>query len=245
MNILHRDIRPDNILIDKNGFVKIIDFGFGKKIQFDNDFDKSITLNWMYTPPKDFKNKSYDFKTEIYFLGKLIEDIINENNVKEFLYSDLLSEMIEPDPDKRIQSFFHIQRQLIGIEAKKIEFSKNQTRTYQSFAKDLSAIVIAIESDANYEADIEKIVKDLDDLNQKSMLEEIIQNPNVLARCFIKGNFRYFARSEPLTGHLKGFLDFINSISIDKKKIVLNTIWQRLDKVPRFHPMEEKDDLPF
>ena len=30
-NILHRDIRPQNILVDKNGNVKIIDFGFGKQ----------------------------------------------------------------------------------------------------------------------------------------------------------------------------------------------------------------------
>lgn len=44
--ILHRDIRPENILVSDDGFVKIIDFGFGKEINFDEDFDKSITLNW-------------------------------------------------------------------------------------------------------------------------------------------------------------------------------------------------------
>src|SRR5690606_15658456 len=34
--ILHRDIRPDNILVTVDGVTKIIDFGFGKLIDFDN-----------------------------------------------------------------------------------------------------------------------------------------------------------------------------------------------------------------
>ena len=39
-NVLHRDIRPLNILVsDKDGIVKIIDFGFGKRIAFEEDFD--------------------------------------------------------------------------------------------------------------------------------------------------------------------------------------------------------------
>ena len=33
-NILHRDIRPNNILVSNAGLVKVIDFGFGKTIDF-------------------------------------------------------------------------------------------------------------------------------------------------------------------------------------------------------------------
>ncbi len=33
INILHRDIRPQNILITTDGRVKIIDLGFGKRVQ--------------------------------------------------------------------------------------------------------------------------------------------------------------------------------------------------------------------
>jgi len=60
VEILHRDIRPQNLLVSKNGIVKIIDFGFGKEIFFSTGFDKSITLNWRYAPPNEFEKQVYD-----------------------------------------------------------------------------------------------------------------------------------------------------------------------------------------
>lgn len=45
-NILHRDIRPQNLMVTNTDNVKIIDLGFGKKIEQSKDFDKSISLNW-------------------------------------------------------------------------------------------------------------------------------------------------------------------------------------------------------
>src|SRR5690606_22854966 len=66
-NILHRDIRPDNILVTNDGVTKIIAFGFGKTVDCDNS-DNSISLNWRYAKPDEFAQKIYDTKTEIYFV---------------------------------------------------------------------------------------------------------------------------------------------------------------------------------
>lgn len=84
--ILHRDIRPQNLLVGDNGILKIIDFGFGKQIQTSKDYNKSITLNWWCEPPEDFSSGSYNFCTEVYFLGKLFEKLIVENRIEHFGY---------------------------------------------------------------------------------------------------------------------------------------------------------------
>ena len=100
IEILHRDIRPMNILVSETSEVKVIDFGFGKKIAGSKDYDKSISLNWWCEPPLEFKDDIYDHSTEIYFVGKLFENIILEGQIEQFSYKSLLTRMVMREPEK-------------------------------------------------------------------------------------------------------------------------------------------------
>jgi len=71
--ILHRDLRFQNVLVSKEGTVKVIDLGFGKEVRENEDYKKSITLNWAFTPPLEFAQNKYDFRSEVYFVGKPFE----------------------------------------------------------------------------------------------------------------------------------------------------------------------------
>jgi len=241
--ILHRDIRPENIMISNEGILKIIDFGFGKKINFEENFDKSISLNWRFSPPQDFDYKIYDFRTEIYFIGKLFEEILNENNIDDFKYKDLISEMIKSNLEDRISEFSKIQRRILSYENLDNEFNEQQKETYRNFAYQLTSIISKIEVDTKYINDMEKILNGLETILRNSLLEVYIQNPVSISRVFISGNYRYYKNSEFPVETLRDFIKLLKSVSIDKQKIIINNLWQRLDSVERFTLYD--DGLPF
>lgn len=242
--ILHRDIRPSNILVSENGIVKIIDFGFGKKIDFKNQ-NKSITLNWEYSPPNDFNEKIYNFKTEVYFIGKLFEQIILKIENIEFKYSYLISKMIVINYQKRIDSFFDIYREIIKNETNNVEFTNSEKLVYQNFADNILKIFKQKNNDLEYLKNIDLIIRNLEILYENSILENHIQNNASLTKIFVLGNYNYFPKVQFKVEILHSFFNLLKSSSENKRKIIINNLWQRFDTIPKVVAIKYDDDLPF
>ena len=73
MTLIHRDIKPDNILVSRKGAVKVADFGLAKAL---DDADMSLTQSGtglgtpLYMPPEQARDaKNVDHRTDIYALG--------------------------------------------------------------------------------------------------------------------------------------------------------------------------------
>lgn len=245
--ILHRDIRPTNILVDESGFVKIIDFGFGKEVFNETDFNRSFSsLNWWCALPADFQNKTYDFKTEVYFVGKLFEKIIIDNDINGFAYNDVLSRMCVVNPNERIKSFDIVKRDLQINENLDELFNENEIEIYQRFATGLSEIITSVYEDVKYYDDVDIIQKELSNLYKIVMLENVVPHNPLIIRCFINGAYRYKLNKHFSTKTLKEFLNFIKRCTKDKKNIVINNLHSRFDSIRR--EVEEligEDEIPF
>lgn len=114
-NYCHRDVRINNILIDNNGTLKLIDFGFIKNYQNSKTIHSATQLiDFPYEWPLELRNKKqiYDNKTEIYFVGKLFEDVIKNANITKFKYKKILTKMCNDNPKNRYKRFSDIKKEL-------------------------------------------------------------------------------------------------------------------------------------
>jgi len=72
--IIHRDIRPSNILIDKNNNVKITDFGTSRLLE-DKQYATTRIGSPPYMAPEQFEGKAV-FASDIYSVGCLMYEML-------------------------------------------------------------------------------------------------------------------------------------------------------------------------
>lgn len=245
-NILHRDIRIPNILVDNNGVVKVIDFGFGKQIFNVADYDKSISLNWWCETPNEFNNKIYDFKTEVYFIGMLFRNIIEENEIN-FENPDLLNKMTQLNDKKRISSFREIKNE-IESKGKDIDdlFNVEDKHTYRSFANSLIKTISKIKGKIKFSTDYDSIMKELNDIYKVNMLDEEVLNMTSLINIFINVAYSYKINLKMPIWVLKDFIKLIRSCDEEQFSVLLMNLHNKIKTIDvEIKTPNYGNDIPF
>lgn len=242
--VLHRDIRPQNILVREDGTLKIIDLGFGKRVETSKDFDKSISLNWWCEPPEEFAVDKYDHATEVYFVGRLFEKLILDGGIEHFKHTALLSRMCQRDPNRRIPTFFDIKTQVALNQSDDVEFTREERTVYKEFAQEFSSRITKIESSTKYNEDLESIKSQLEGIYKTCMLEVAVPDAAVVFRPFFNGVYYYRKAGFP-TFVLRNFLRFLRTSSVEKQRIALANLHSRLNAIQRYTVQDSDDDIPF
>ncbi|OHS94582.1 Myosin light chain kinase A [Tritrichomonas foetus] len=97
-NIVHRDLKIDNILLTKENHVKLSDFGFSRHVDSNQEIMRTRCGSPCYASPELIKGQGYTKKTDIWSLGVILYIMVT--GVPPFLDSNLqkLFNKIVSDP---------------------------------------------------------------------------------------------------------------------------------------------------
>jgi serum/glucocorticoid-regulated kinase 2 len=75
-NIIYRDLKPENVLIDKDGYIKITDFGLSKQNILDNFGATSFCGTPEYLAPEIIENKGHGKAVDWWSLGAITYEML-------------------------------------------------------------------------------------------------------------------------------------------------------------------------
>jgi serine/threonine-protein kinase len=142
-NIIHRDIKPDNVMIRSDGLAKVLDFGIAKLSMATESGEEAATaIQGTTTPgmiigtpnymsPEQARGRGVNHQTDIFSFGVVFYELLSGNlPFKGETVSDVIANLLTKEP----QPLEKVSPEILAIVQKSLE--KDKLKRYQT-AQDL------------------------------------------------------------------------------------------------------------
>ncbi len=132
--VLHRDLKPQNILYNSDSDIVINDFGLGRQIDSGSDrltrFGDGFGTQ-RYTAPEQFINaRNATEKSDVFSLGKIIEDMVT-NMLSAAIPTDdlryIIDKCTQASPERRFSSAVELKTAIDSVYQHLLGIAENST----------------------------------------------------------------------------------------------------------------------
>lgn len=189
--IIHRDVKPANVMINEDGDVKIMDFGIARmrNAQRITSHGKSVgTLEYM--APEQIQGHEGDERTDVYAVGNILYEMLCGTTP---FHSDtdyrLMKDKLEKQPESIVRENPTIPDSFEKIIFKALQ--RNPDRRYQSAKEMKNAIENCLSGSLLDQATLSKVLQASQVFIAPEKGNESISVSNILSRAkSISGRFR-------------------------------------------------------
>ncbi len=165
--IIHRDVKPENIMLRRDGIVKVVDFGLAKLTTRPvSESEASTVVNTddgivmgtvQYMSPEQARGAKVDARTDIWSLGcVLYEMVAGRSPFAELTPGDVIVCILEREPPPLTRYVGEVPRELQRMITKTL--AKDRENRYQS-VKDLLIDLRTLRDELEFEAKLEHSVQ--------------------------------------------------------------------------------------
>jgi eukaryotic-like serine/threonine-protein kinase len=114
--IVHRDVKPANVMVDSEGVVRILDFGIARVTNSDMTSDGTVMGTLNYMSPEQMSGRLVDYRSDIFSVGALSYELLSYCQAFPGSPADgLLPRLLNEDPARLTEVCPGLPQDLEGI----------------------------------------------------------------------------------------------------------------------------------